>query len=44
MANEQPNSPVACSRRRGEKPSPIMQEANAILEVLVENRRTGRYP
>lgn len=37
-------TPVICSRRRGEKPSPIMQEANAILEVLVENRRTGRYP
>ncbi len=29
---------------RGEKPSPIMQEANAILEVLVESRRSGRYP
>ncbi|XKE47055.1 LysR family transcriptional regulator [Halomonas organivorans] len=37
-------SPVLCSRRKGEPPSDIMQEANAILEVLVENRRTGRYP
>ncbi|MCE8038845.1 LysR family transcriptional regulator [Halomonas sp. MCCC 1A11062] len=37
-------SPVICSRRKGEAPSPIMQEANAILEVLVENRRSGRYP
>ncbi|MGL6213779.1 LysR family transcriptional regulator [Billgrantia desiderata] len=37
-------SPVICSRRKGEAPSPIMQAANAILEVLVENRRSGRYP
>ncbi|KPQ30933.1 MULTISPECIES: LysR family transcriptional regulator [unclassified Halomonas] len=37
-------TPVICSRRRGEKPSPLMKEANAILEVLVENRRSGRYP
>ncbi|QJQ93970.1 MULTISPECIES: LysR family transcriptional regulator [Halomonadaceae] len=37
-------SPVICSRRKGEQPSPIMHQANAILEVLVENRRTGRYP
>ncbi|QOR40328.1 LysR family transcriptional regulator [Billgrantia diversa] len=37
-------SPVICSRRKGEAPSPTMQEANAILEVLVENRRSGRYP
>ncbi|WP_104204397.1 LysR family transcriptional regulator [Billgrantia saliphila] len=37
-------SPVLCSRRMGEIPSPIMQEANAILAVLVENRRSGRYP
>ncbi|MGM1053894.1 MAG: LysR family transcriptional regulator [Pseudomonadota bacterium] len=37
-------SPVLCSRRRGEAPSPIMQAANAILAVLVENRRSGRYP
>ncbi|PMR67439.1 LysR family transcriptional regulator [Halomonas heilongjiangensis] len=44
LADKSLTSPVLCSRRRGEKPSPIMQEANAILEVLVENRRTGRYP
>ena len=44
LADRSLTSPVICSRRRGEKPSPIMQEANAILEVLVENRRSGRYP
>lgn len=44
LADRTLTSPVICSRRRGEKPSPIMQEANAILEVLVENRRSGRYP
>ncbi|PAU74792.1 LysR family transcriptional regulator [Halomonas salipaludis] len=37
-------SPVICSRRKGEAPSPVMQEANAILEALLENRRSGRYP
>lgn len=44
LADKSLTSPVICSRRRGEKPSPIMQEANAILAVLVENRRSGRYP
>ncbi|MFO7646555.1 LysR family transcriptional regulator [Halomonas campaniensis] len=44
LADRSLTSPVICSRRRGEKPTPIMQEANAILEVLVENRRSGRYP
>ena len=44
LADRSLTSPVICSRRRGEKPSPIMLEANAILEVLVENRRSGRYP
>ncbi|QJQ97910.1 LysR family transcriptional regulator [Halomonas sp. PGE1] len=44
LADRSLTSPVICSRRRGEKPSPIMQEANAILEVLVGNRRSGRYP
>ena len=44
LADKSITSPVICSRRRGEKPSPLMQEANAILEVLVENRRSGRYP
>lgn len=44
LADKRLTSPVLCSRRRGETPSPIMREANAILEVLVENRRSGRYP
>lgn len=44
LADKSITSPVLCSRRRGETPSPLMQEANAILAVLVENRRSGRYP
>lgn len=44
LADRTLSTPVICSRRRGETPSPIMREANAILEVLVENRRSGRYP
>jgi LysR family transcriptional regulator, benzoate and cis,cis-muconate-responsive activator of ben and cat genes len=44
LADKTLTTPVLCSRRRGEAPSPIMQAANAILEVLVENRRRGRYP
>ncbi|CAM3469932.1 LysR family transcriptional regulator [Halomonas lysinitropha] len=44
LADKTLTSPVLCSRRRGEEPSPIMRDANAILEVLVENRRSGRYP
>lgn len=44
LAEKHITIPILCSRRRGEAPSPIMREANAILEVLVENRRTGRYP
>ncbi|GHE22240.1 LysR family transcriptional regulator [Halomonas urumqiensis] len=44
LADKGLTSPVLCSRRRGEEASPIMQEANAILAVLVENRRSGRYP
>ncbi|WP_445158645.1 LysR family transcriptional regulator [Halomonas sp. E14] len=44
LADRSLSTPVICSRRRGETPSPIMREANAILEVLVENRRSGRYP
>lgn len=44
LADKSITSPVICSRRRGEKPSALMLEANAILEVLVENRRSGRYP
>ncbi|MGJ7459296.1 LysR family transcriptional regulator [Halomonas sp. RA08-2] len=44
LADRTLTSPVLCSRRRGEAPSPTMREANAILKVLVENRRSGRYP
>lgn len=44
LADPSLTSPVICSRRRGEAPSPVMQEAFSILEVLVENRRSGRYP
>jgi len=36
--------PILCSRRRGEAPSDIMRDANAILTILVDNRRSGRYP
>lgn len=44
LADKSLTSPVLCSRRRGESPSEVMLAANAILEVLVENRRSGRYP
>lgn len=44
LSDKSITSPVLCSRRRNEPPSTVMQEANAILEVLVENRRSGRYP
>lgn len=44
LAERHITTPIICSRRKGEPPSSVMQEANAILEVLVENRRTGRYP
>ncbi len=44
LAEKHITTPIICSRRRGEPPSAVMQEANAILEVLVENRRSGRYP
>ncbi|WP_240454189.1 hypothetical protein [Halomonas sp. NO4] len=44
LADKHITSAVICSRRHGETPSPIMQDANAILAVLVENRRSGRYP
>lgn len=37
-------SPIICSRRKGEVPNATMLAANKILDVLVENRRTGRYP
>ncbi|WP_010627598.1 LysR family transcriptional regulator [Halomonas sp. KM-1] len=44
LADPSLTSPVICSRRKGEAPSPVMQQANAILEVLMQNRRSGRYP
>ncbi|MBZ9567580.1 LysR family transcriptional regulator [Modicisalibacter tunisiensis] len=44
LADRHITIPILCSRRRNEAPGPIMQEANAILEVMVENRRSGRYP
>ncbi|GEN22865.1 LysR family transcriptional regulator [Halomonas cupida] len=44
LAEKHITSPIVCSRRRGEVPSETMKEANAILEVLVENRRSGKYP
>ncbi|NWD84340.1 LysR family transcriptional regulator [Pseudomonas reactans] len=36
--------PVIASRRRGENPNAVMRLANTILNGLVENRLTGRYP
>lgn len=44
LAEKHITIPILCSRRKGEKPNEIMQAANAILAVLVENRRSGRYP
>ena len=44
LAEKHITTPIICSRRRGEPPSPVMQEANAILKVLVDNRLSGRYP
>jgi len=44
LAEKHITSPIVCSRRRGEAPSETMKAANEILEVLVENRRTGKYP
>lgn len=37
-------TPIICSRRKDETPSEAMLIANDILEVLVENRRSGQYP
>lgn len=36
--------PVIASRRKGENPNAVMRLANTILDELVENRLTGRYP
>lgn len=43
LADKSITCPILCSRRRGDPPSEIMQAADAILEILVENRRSGRY-
>jgi len=37
-------TPVIASRRKGENPNAVMRLANTILDELVENRLTGRYP
>lgn len=44
LADRSLTSPVICSRRKGETPGPVMEEAFRILAELVENRRSGRYP
>nr|WP_300310145.1 LysR family transcriptional regulator [Halomonas sp.] len=44
LAESHITSPIVCSRRRGEKPSETMKLATEILDVLVENRRSGKYP
>ncbi|MDQ7731898.1 LysR family transcriptional regulator [Halomonas sp. SpR1] len=44
LADKTITSPVVCSRRRGEKPSPLMNEATTILHKLVDDRFMGRYP
>ena len=36
--------PVIASRRKNENPNAVMRLANTILDELVENRLTGRYP
>jgi DNA-binding transcriptional LysR family regulator len=43
LAEKSITTPIICSRRK-EPPSAIMRSANEILDVLVENRRSGRYP
>lgn len=37
-------TPVIASRRKGENPNAVMRLTNTILDELVENRLTGRYP
>lgn len=44
LADKAITSPVVCSRRRGEKSSPLMDEATTILHKLVDDRFMGRYP
>lgn len=43
LAEEHITSPILCCRRK-EPPSELMLQVNEILEELVENRRSGRYP
>lgn len=43
LAEKHITTPIICSRRK-EPTSEIMRQANEILDVLVENRRRGRYP
>lgn len=44
LADDNITTPVIASRRRGENPNAIMRLTNTILDELVENRITGRYP
>lgn len=44
LADDNITTPVIASRRRGENPNAVMRLANTILDELVENRLTGRYP
>lgn len=43
LAEDNITSPVLCCRRK-EPPSAFMQQVNDILDEMVENRLTGRYP
>lgn len=43
LAEKSITTPIICSRRK-EPPSTIMRNANEILKILVDNRRSGRYP
>ncbi|WP_150303550.1 LysR family transcriptional regulator [Pseudomonas saliphila] len=44
LEDENITVPVIASRRRGENPNAVMRLTNTILDGLVENRLTGRYP
>ena len=44
LADQNITSAVIASRRANDPPRAIMRLANTILEELVENRLTGRYP
>lgn len=43
LGDEHITSPILVCRRK-EPPSPIMEQVNSILDELVENRLSGRYP